>query len=59
MKNTLIALGAVALALPGTVYAAPGLADEVYGATVDKGGLELEARYGRLGEADRTTARTP
>lgn len=49
MKNVLVALGAVALVLPATASAAPGLGDEVYGATVDKGELELEARYGRLG----------
>lgn len=36
-------------ALPGSGHAAPGLADEVYPATVERGEPEIEARYGRLG----------
>lgn len=45
--GTGIALGA--LALPCAAVAAPGLAGEVYPATVTAGEPELEARYGRLG----------
>lgn len=37
-----------ALALPSAAHAAPGLGDEVYGATVEKGEPEIEVRYGRL-----------
>ena len=37
------------LALSTPALAAPGLGAEIYGATVDKGELEVEARYGRLG----------
>ncbi|WP_068077077.1 hypothetical protein [Novosphingobium lentum] len=41
------------LAIPGTAHAAPGLGDEVYGATIEQGEVEAEARYGRLaGGAD-------
>jgi hypothetical protein len=40
------ALGCVA-ATPA--WAAPGMADEIYGATVEKGEVEIESRYGRLG----------
>jgi len=36
-------------ALPQSAQAAPGLAEEVYPATVERGEPELEARYGRLG----------
>jgi hypothetical protein len=36
------------MALPTAVHAAPGLGDEVYGATVTKGETEIEARYGAL-----------
>ena len=44
---------ALMLALPTTVFAAPGVGDPVYGATVIKGVTEFEARYGRLmGGAD-------
>lgn len=42
------ALAAAAALIPGTAFAAPGLGDEVYGATVEKGEPEIEARYGRL-----------
>lgn len=40
--------------VPSTVYAAPGLDDVVYGATVETGKSEIETRYGRLtgGPAD-------
>ncbi len=37
-----------AICLSGTAHAAPGLAAEVYGATVEQGETEFEARYGRL-----------
>lgn len=37
------------LAFSTPALAAPGLGDEVYGATVDKGELEVEVRHGRLG----------
>jgi len=43
-----VLLAALACALPGVAHAAPGLADEVYGATVSKGEFEFEARYGVL-----------
>jgi hypothetical protein len=44
---------AVVAALPTAALAAPGQGDEVYGATVEKGEFELEARYGELdGGAD-------
>lgn len=35
-------------ALPGTALAAPGLGEEVYGATLTKGEVEAEAIYGTL-----------
>lgn len=47
MKKTL-ALAALACAIPTAAWAAPGLGDEVYGATVEKGEVELESRYGAL-----------
>jgi len=40
------ALSAMVLASPA--YAAPGMGSEVYGATVEKGEVEVEARYGAL-----------
>ena len=43
------ALAATAMAVPGIAHAAPGLGDEVYGATVEPGEPEIELRYGRLG----------
>ena len=48
----------MALAAAGPAAAEPGLADEVYGATVKAGEPELEARYGRIGgkAADGTDA---
>ena len=44
----------VLLAASSAAYAAPGLDDVVYGATVEPGKTEIEARYGRLtgGTAD-------
>lgn len=52
MTNTFFAgaLGCVAaLALvPGVARAAPGMGDEVYGATIEKGEVELETTYGQL-----------
>ena len=42
----LVALAAALL--PTAAYAAPGLGDEVYGATVEKGEVEVESRYGAL-----------
>ena len=47
-------LAAILLALPSIAYAAPGLDDVVYGATVEPGKSEIEMRYGRLtgGRAD-------
>lgn len=41
-------LAALSCALPTAAQAAPGLAGEVYGATVEKGEFEFEARYGVL-----------
>jgi len=44
----------LALALPSIARAAPGLGEEVYGATVTKGKTEIEARFGALrGGSDR------
>jgi hypothetical protein len=47
-------LASVLLAAPSAAYAAPGLDDVVYGATVEPGKTEIETRYGRLAgrEAD-------
>ena len=42
------AFAAIALLVPATAQAAPGLGSEVYGATVEKGELELESIYGEL-----------
>ncbi|MFC3174657.1 hypothetical protein ACFOD9_10370 [Novosphingobium bradum] len=39
----------IAIAAPTAAHAAPGLADEVYAATVQAGEPEVELRYGRLG----------
>ena len=48
MRYFLLAV-AVSVALISTpAVAAPGLGEQVYGATVDPGETELEARYGRL-----------
>lgn len=43
------ALLLTAIGLPQAAVAAPGLADEVYPASVEAGEPEIEARYGRLG----------
>jgi hypothetical protein len=60
MPKPLLAVpfAALLLAVPTTALAAPGLGDEVYGATVKKGETEFEARYGALGggTADGTDA---
>ncbi len=48
-----LACTAAALTLAAPARAAPGLGEEVYGATVERHELELEARYGQLsGGAD-------
>ena len=44
-----LAAAAAMLAVPTAALAAPGVGDEVYGATVEKGEPEVELRYGRLG----------
>jgi len=51
MKKTAVIAAAIAAGFvhPGVALAAPGLADEVYPATVETGEPELEARYGWLG----------
>ena len=53
MKQVLF-LAPFLLAASAVVHAAPGLDDEVYGATVETGKTEIETRYGRLagGSAD-------
>lgn len=48
MKRFLI-LAALGCAIPTYAFAAPGMGGEVYGATVDAGETEFEARYGALG----------
>lgn len=47
-------IGFILLSASSAVYAAPGLDDAVYGATVEAGRTEIETRYGRLtgGNAD-------
>jgi len=45
----IVASTMLASLLPTAAHAAPGLGDEVYGATVSKGEVEAEIRYGRLG----------
>ena len=47
MKRYLVG-AAIAAVLPATAHAAPGMGSEVYGATVEKGEVEIEARYGAL-----------
>jgi len=50
LKRAATAFALIAgLTLSTPALAAPGLGDEVYGATVEKGEPEFEARYGRLG----------
>jgi len=44
-----VAVAAAASALPACAHAAPGMGDEVYGATLKKGEIEAEAIYGQLG----------
>jgi hypothetical protein len=53
MKGLRILASALVL-VPSAGLAAPGLDEEVYGATIETGKTELEARYGRLvgGSAD-------
>jgi len=43
------ALAALAVLAPVVAHAAPGVGDEIYGATVDKGKVEAEVIYGALG----------
>lgn len=47
MKATLV-LASILLGAASAVSAAPGLDDVIYGATVEPGKSEIEARYGRL-----------
>jgi hypothetical protein len=47
-KRTFPILAAAALAAAAPAHAAPGLDEIVYGATVEPGETEFEARYGRL-----------
>lgn len=47
MKATWV-LASILLTVPSAAYAAPGLDEVVYGATVEPGKSEIEARYGRL-----------
>lgn len=44
----LTVLATTLAAAPQAAWAAPGLGDEVYGATIEKGEVELETTYGRL-----------
>lgn len=48
MYRTMTSAALAAALLPATAHAAPGMASEVYGATVEKGEVEIEARYGAL-----------
>lgn len=48
MNNTILLSALAALAFAQPVAAAPGVGTKVYGATVEKGVTEVEARYGRL-----------
>jgi hypothetical protein len=43
-----IIIWGVAMLIAGPAFAAPGVGDPVYGATIEKGVTEFEARYGRL-----------
>ena len=51
-------IASIFLFVPSVSYAAPGLDEVVYGATVEAGKTEIETRYGRLtgGAADGTYA---
>jgi hypothetical protein len=46
--RTIICAALAVTFIPATAYAAPGLGEEVYGATVKQGELETEARYDTL-----------
>lgn len=48
MKSIYVFAAAAAFAVPTAAIAAPGLGAEVYGATVEKGEVEIEGRYGAL-----------
>ena len=48
MQKLTFLAGIVALALTHPALAAPGVGEKVYGATVEGGVTEVEARYGRL-----------
>jgi hypothetical protein len=52
IRNSMVTLGL--MLIPTSAIAAPGVAEHVYGATVEAGVTEFEARYGRLtgGPAD-------
>ena len=50
MKKHAIAAALMSASVATPALAAPGLGEEVYGATVEKGEVELEARYGRLSD---------
>lgn len=53
MRSITLAAAAFAAALPSAAWADPGMGNEVYGATVDAGKIEIETRYDRLsGGAD-------
>lgn len=54
MKAVWVGLTVILAVTPSAAYAAPGLDNVVYGATVEAGKSELEMRYGRLtgGSAD-------
>ena len=48
MNWTMIVIAALAGMMAAPAVAAPGVGDPIYGATVTKGLVEFEARYGRL-----------
>lgn len=48
MVKPILLVGAAALLFATPAAATPGVGEKVYGATVDKGVTEVEARYGRL-----------
>ena len=51
-------LASILLLVPSVSYAAPGIDDVVYGATIETGKTEIETRYGRLvgGDANGSDA---
>jgi len=52
-RRLLTAIGALALGIAAApALAAPGIGEEVYGATVEPGEVELEARFGQLAGGD-------